>query len=230
MSFNIDKPTEIVIHIDVEGLKGLQSTNPSSQFFMVKLLPTQDNQILRLGRARPFDIGSTVATSGDFHSQTDRNLNFIAPADGWYVVKSGCAPGVYRGWSNAVASGLVGPSMTADWKYFRLREDAMGQYHQWAAANELLLLHDDGTYRATLGSFVDLDKVSDDGGDEEEANETSLLKEATEAYLKLSHNYLSSSPRMNNGWLVHSAPAWLSSHGTIAGGGIQLDNDYLRCL
>ncbi|KAJ7577434.1 hypothetical protein C8J56DRAFT_899066 [Mycena floridula] len=195
MSFNIDKPTEIVIHIDVEGLKSLQSTNPSSP--------------------RPFDIGSTVATSGDFHSQTDRNLNFIAPADGW---------------SNAVASGLVGPSTTADWKYFRLREDAMGQYHQWAAANELLLLHDDGTYRATLGSFVDLDKVSDDGGDEEEANETSLLKEATEAYLKLSHNYLSSSPRMNNGWLVHSAPAWLSSHGTIAGGGIQLDNDYLRCL
>ncbi|KAJ7573025.1 hypothetical protein C8J56DRAFT_904169 [Mycena floridula] len=210
MSFDIPNATEIVIHLDSDCLKSLQTENPSSrlslrllifktdrrpsEYFIVKLLPTTDNKILRLGRARPFDIGSTLATSGDFTSQTNRNINFVSPPDGWYAVKAGRAPGVYRGWTNTMCSALAGPSTTADWKYFRSREAAMAQFFDWASANELQVLNDDGTYRATLGSFVDLDKLCDDGGEDEEAEISSLLKEATEAYLRLSLDYLASSP------------------------------------
>ncbi|KAJ7573272.1 hypothetical protein C8J56DRAFT_1066527 [Mycena floridula] len=198
MSFNIPNATEIVIHLDSDSLKSLQTESPSSQYFIVKILPTTDDKILRLGRARPFDIGSTHTTFGDFTARTNRNINFVPPPDGWYVVKAGRAPGVYRGWTNTLCSALAGPSTTVDWKYFRSREAAMAQFFEWSSANELQVLNDDGTYRATLGSFVDLDKLCDDGGEDEEAEISSLLKEATEAYLKLSLDYLASSSKIDD--------------------------------
>ncbi|KAJ7575326.1 hypothetical protein C8J56DRAFT_901221 [Mycena floridula] len=160
------------------------------EYFIFKLAPLNsldNDSVLRLGKARPFNMGSTTDTSGNYRLQTDRNVHFIAPPDGWYAVKVGRIPGVYRGWTNTICSALAGLGEDAtEWKYFPLREEAIAQYLEWAAANELEMLNADGTYRASFGTYVDLDRMSDSGSqlDDEETETTSLLRDAVEAHLK----------------------------------------------
>ncbi|KAJ7585997.1 hypothetical protein C8J56DRAFT_1052362 [Mycena floridula] len=152
--------TEIVVGINAVGMQSLQMSCPTARYFTIQVRPARHSGELLLGRARPFDLA----------------LPFKAPPDGWYAVKVGFVPGMYRGWNNAVCSALAGASEEdTECKFFPLRDDAIEQFAQWAATKELIILHRDGTYRATLRSYVDLDKVQDDAEKEDISAESPVL-------------------------------------------------------
>ncbi|KAJ7579429.1 hypothetical protein C8J56DRAFT_897270 [Mycena floridula] len=144
------------------------------EYFIFKLAPLNsldNDSVLRLGKARPFNMGSTTDTSGNYRLQTDRNVHFIAPPDGptrfallWLV------------WVKTQLNGSI--SLFA--------RKPLRSTLEWAAANELEMLNADGTYRASFGTYVDLDRMSDSGSqlDDEETEMTSLLRDTVEAHLK----------------------------------------------
>ncbi|KAJ7588799.1 hypothetical protein C8J56DRAFT_1049728 [Mycena floridula] len=168
--------TEIVVGINAVGMQSLQMSCPTARYFTIQVRPARHSGELLLGRARPFDLGSTSDMVRWNMVQGLPALPFKAPPDGWYAVKVGFVPGVYRGWNNAVCSALAGASEEdTECKFFPLRDDAIEQFAQWAAAKELIILHRDGTYRATLGSYIDLDKVQDDAEKEDISAESPVL-------------------------------------------------------
>ncbi|KAJ7571979.1 hypothetical protein C8J56DRAFT_907002 [Mycena floridula] len=176
---------EIIVHIDAVGMKSIQTSNPTARRFTFKVKPAKIAGELCLGKATPFDLGSTNDTLG--WNNTLPVLPFAAPPSGWYAVKVGLVPGVYRGWNNAVCSALAGISEEDTmYKFFPCRDEAIEQFAEWAAANELIFLHTDGRYRATLASYVDLDRViSDDDSDaSDQGHEHSSERETISVQIK----------------------------------------------
>ncbi|KAJ7575063.1 hypothetical protein C8J56DRAFT_1063957 [Mycena floridula] len=157
---------ELVIHINGQGMQSLQTNCPTPRHFIFQVIPAKLGGKLCLGRARPFDLGSNNET---LRWNMGPAVLFQPPPDGWYAVKVRLVPGVYQGWTNTICSALAGLSdEDTEYKFFPIRDDAIDQFAQWAAANQLKIVHCDGSYRATLGSYVDLDELTVTAEDEHE--------------------------------------------------------------
>ncbi|KAJ7573146.1 hypothetical protein C8J56DRAFT_904066 [Mycena floridula] len=177
--------------------------------------------ILRLGDPKPYDLQFDVAPGTFLEDKPGPVLTVSAPTparldadsppipppvnldfwskdvhrEDWYAVRVGLVPGVYWGWMNAFCSAMGGAHESAQWASFSTRQAALDQYAQWARANELEMVYENGSHHLSLSSYHEIDKISDgeddgkdDGKDEDEDDgkdeDDALLKEATEEYFK----------------------------------------------
>ncbi|KAJ7597950.1 hypothetical protein C8J56DRAFT_883261 [Mycena floridula] len=145
---------EIVVHINAQGMQNLQTNCPTP------LVPAKLGGELCLGKARPFDLGSNNDT---LRWNMGPALAFQPPPDGW-------SQRSLR--TNTICSALAGLSEEdTEYKFFPMRNDAIDQFAEWAAASELKILHRNSTYRAHLGSYVDLDEINQDPEVEDDKGE-----------------------------------------------------------